>query len=429
MSEALCGQNQGITPLVVTWVLLSIGLIVTSLRVYCRLHLYKNAGWDDYTAVLALAVGILAGGFFTKMITSGMGKHVSCLPAESVVGMLEFSAISEAINVIGIGIIKVSVCLCLLRIIDKARRKMAIFLWCLLVFIAWTHFALAMIFFLHCRPLAALWNDDVHGSCYSTHTTVLSGYVGFAIDVITDLICAGIPIIVIRQLQMNLRTKIALCVVMGLGVCTAGFAIVKALTLKGVFANDYTWGFTQPAFWAAVEQFTGIIVVSLPPLRPLLGSFFSATMTRTHSRYGRRLSNTFENKFLQKIRSWRSSHSPSRGNQPGASRGSDDSQQTYVASPIADMTYQKTPKSDENVYTTKSATSRSADWSTTADSTYDHGDVKAQTGTLREAPTPRNFLGSWHVPDVPMRLSSVFSSGNASRPTSQTWMSDDIEKR
>lgn len=114
----------------------------------------------------------------------------------------------------------------------------------------------------------------------STHTTVLAGYVGFAIDVVTDLLCAGIPVLVIHRLQMTFRTKVALCVLMGLGVFTAGCAVAKAITLRGVFADDYTFGFTKPATWAAVEQFVGIIIASVPALRPLLSSF----LERSHSR-------------------------------------------------------------------------------------------------------------------------------------------------
>ena len=216
------------------------------------------------------------------MISSGMGRHVTCLPPQSVISMLEFSAISEALNVIGIGVVKVSVCLTLLRVVERGRHRISQFLWCLLVFVAVTHLALAMLFFLHCRPLAALWNPQVHGSCLSTHTTVLAGYIGFSIDVITDLVCAGIPILVIHRLQMNYRTKVALCILMGLGVFTAGCAVAKAITLKGVFADDYTWGFTKPATWAAVEQFVGIIIASIPALRPLFSSFLDNPRSWSH---------------------------------------------------------------------------------------------------------------------------------------------------
>ena len=100
--------------------------------------------------------------------------------------------------------------------------------------------------------------------------TVLAGYIGFAVDVVTDLVCAAIPVFVIHRLQMSVRSKVALCVLMGLGVFTAGCAVAKAITLRGVFAADYTFGFTKPATWAAVEQFVGIIITCLPILRPLL---------------------------------------------------------------------------------------------------------------------------------------------------------------
>ena len=227
-------------------------------------------------------VGIIAAGFFTKMVTSGMGQHISCLPPQSVISMLEFGAISEAINVIGIGVVKISVCLTLLRVVERGRRRISRFLWFLLVFIGVTHLALAMLFFLHCRPLAALWIPQVHGSCLSTHTTVLAGYIGFAIDVVTDLICAGIPVLVIHRLQRNNQTKVALCILMGLGVFTAVCAVIKAITLKGVFANDYTWGFTKPATWAALEQFIGIIIPSVPALRPLFGGLLEYSYNWSH---------------------------------------------------------------------------------------------------------------------------------------------------
>ena len=264
-------------------------------------------------------VGIIAGGFFTEMITSGMGRHVSCLPPQSVISMLEFSAISEAINVMGIGVVKISICLTLLRVVERGRRRISQFLWCLLVFVAVTHFALAMLFFLHCRPLAALWNPQVHGSCFSTHTTVLAGYIGFAIDVVTDLTCAGIPILVIHRLQMNTQTKVALCILMGLGVFTAVCAVIKAITLKGVFANDYTWGFTKPATWAALEQLIGIIISSVPTLRPLFAGLLESSYNWSHM-----VLNT------RKYFSWGSKHGPSDSHESSGRQGEIQISQQFI---------------------------------------------------------------------------------------------------
>ena len=41
------------------------------------------------------------------------------------------------------------------------------------------------------------------------------------LSIITDLICAALPAIFLRNLQINLHTKIGLCVLMGLGIMYA----------------------------------------------------------------------------------------------------------------------------------------------------------------------------------------------------------------
>ena len=56
-----------------------------------------------------------------------------------------------------------------------------------------------------------VWWVQLHGP--ESESDVVSG-----LDAFTDLVCAGIPIFVIYRLQMNIRTKVALCVLMGLGV-------------------------------------------------------------------------------------------------------------------------------------------------------------------------------------------------------------------
>ena len=56
-SSALCHENQGAICLAVTWILLTIGIITVSLRLYVRLDIRHNVGWDDYTAVASLVRG------------------------------------------------------------------------------------------------------------------------------------------------------------------------------------------------------------------------------------------------------------------------------------------------------------------------------------------------------------------------------------
>ena len=159
-------------------------------------------------------------------------------------------------------------CLTLLRIVELARRRTTQFLWSLLIFVCITHSGLGMIYFI----------DSAVGHPQSRIIT-RAGYIIWAVDAATDLICAGIPILVIRRLQMDMRAKLALCGLMSLGVLTAGCAVAKAVLLQRVTADDITWDLNIVAIWATIEQFLGIIITSIPMLRPL----FSASHKSFHS--------------------------------------------------------------------------------------------------------------------------------------------------
>ena len=217
-------------------------------------------------------IGIITAGIFTKGIASGLGKHTSCLPQEAHKYVNQFSLIGEGFNILGIGVIKISMFLTLLRIVELARRRTAQFLWSLLIFVGITHFGLGMIYFLQCRPLSAAGDPQSRASCLPTHTINLAGYIIWAMDAATDLICAAIPILLVQRLQMDMRTKVALCGLMSLGVFTAGCAVAKAISLRRVTPDDYTWSLNIVAIWAAVEQFLGIIITSIPMLRPLFSN-------------------------------------------------------------------------------------------------------------------------------------------------------------
>ncbi len=128
--------------------------------------------------------------------------------------------------------------------------------------------------------MAAIWNPHIHGKCFSPHITYLAGYIGFGLDAFTDLVCAAIPIFILHRLQMNQRTKLALCCLIGLGSLTAACAIAKAITLEGVFSHDYTYSLWKPAVCTIIEHLTGITLVSLPALRRFFNKILDAATIR-----------------------------------------------------------------------------------------------------------------------------------------------------
>ncbi|MCJ1353820.1 MAG: hypothetical protein MMC33_003807 [Icmadophila ericetorum] len=282
---ALCKVNDGTGPLVLTWVMLTISTIVVSLRGLVRYH-SRNLGWDDYTIVLSQALALAGAIAFTKLVLAGMGQHIYCLTIQQLSGALHWSMISQILVVTTAAVIKFSVCLFVLRIIDQTRKRVHQLLWALIAFVCVVHTVQVILYIVQCRPMSALWNFGEKGECFSIHFTYLAAYIGGGFDALTDLLCALIPTLIISQLQMNRRTKIGLCILMGLGIFTAVCVIAKTVYLSGVFAFDYTFAITRSATWAAVETFVGIMAVSIPTLKPLFVKIKEMTSRRGSSSSG-----------------------------------------------------------------------------------------------------------------------------------------------
>ncbi len=78
-------------------------------------------------------------GCLTTFVLEGLGQHIYCLPPEQVPEAIKWSIIAQKLNIIGIGLAKISVCLCVLRILDRTRTGFRIFLWVVIAFVSASH--------------------------------------------------------------------------------------------------------------------------------------------------------------------------------------------------------------------------------------------------------------------------------------------------
>ena len=141
------------------------------------------------------------------MIVSGVGRHIYCLPLANIPDALQWSIYAQIVNILGIGLVKVSVCLCILRVIDKVGKALSRFLHLMIAFVSVSHFAQVgenidhairysigctkvskiLLFLIQCRPMAKIWNPYLRGQCFSSHVTYLAGYIGFGRSCSLDL--------------------------------------------------------------------------------------------------------------------------------------------------------------------------------------------------------------------------------------------------
>lgn len=116
----------------------------------------------------------------TKWAQSGLGKHIECLGPIRAYATIQWSVASQALHIACLGLVKISVCLCVLRVIDRVERRIAAFLWVNIALVGAIHVAQLAMLLAECRPLSALWDPRVHGRCYSPNTTYTTTYIAFS---------------------------------------------------------------------------------------------------------------------------------------------------------------------------------------------------------------------------------------------------------
>ena len=124
--------------------------------------------------------GIAAFGAYVKCIQAGMGKHLLCLTLTRIADVAKWSLISQILITVNLGLTKVSVCIFVMRVIDKAKRRLTQLLWVLIAFIIVSHLVQVLLFCLQCRPIEGVWNPFVKNTCFSTRVTYLSAYVNYS---------------------------------------------------------------------------------------------------------------------------------------------------------------------------------------------------------------------------------------------------------
>lgn len=177
------------------------------------------------------------------MIRNGIGRHMFYLlqnqhTLEQLSEATKLEYISQVILIFGTMSVKVSIAFFLLRLFGLGTTRWWRWaLYSIMVFAVSTSISCALIVLTQCRPLPKLWNNSIHGSCWGRETLVAVGdYNGGkslirfypvqrhswltldqAVSVFCDWALASLPIVFMWKLQMSIRLKAGICVLMGLG--------------------------------------------------------------------------------------------------------------------------------------------------------------------------------------------------------------------
>ncbi|KAI3021098.1 hypothetical protein CBS147347_8109 [Aspergillus niger] len=154
----------------------------------------------------------------------GVGRHfVDFHSSEDLHHAMLWWWLGQCLYICASGIAKVSIALALLRLSVQKYQRM----------ILWTvmgaSICISLIFWflmlLQCHPVSEFWERTGTGKCLNTDILINVAYVYSGICAICDFALGLLPIDLVRQLQINPKTKMALGATLSLG-CVASAAVI-----------------------------------------------------------------------------------------------------------------------------------------------------------------------------------------------------------
>jgi len=169
-------------------------------------------------------------------VSFGYGRHEYYLTPKQQIESTKYNILATVAVVLGPCLAKISICLFLLRLLgDAVAKKRKFFLYVLMLVLFVYNVVDIITILVQCRPTSKIWNRKAQGSCWDPnvqdgfaymqggmsatvrphwrhvdHSIALSAFSAFALS--------AFPVLVLKDLQLNLQTKIALCLLLGLGV-------------------------------------------------------------------------------------------------------------------------------------------------------------------------------------------------------------------
>ncbi len=166
------------------------------------------------------------------------------LPNDHFQGFLKYNYLDWNQVFITLAASKISICLFLLRISKFERYRF--FLFGLIAFIVLTHVPLTLLYMLQCIPIEKNWvpvggKAIKPGHCFSKTVVENVIIVQGVISIVTDFIGAAFPVMLLWNAKLNMRVKVALNLLMGLGVITGAVCIVRTSYSWEIRSDDETW--------------------------------------------------------------------------------------------------------------------------------------------------------------------------------------------
>ncbi|KAK1965203.1 hypothetical protein LY78DRAFT_658534 [Colletotrichum sublineola] len=144
-------------------------------------------------------------------------------------------------------------------------------LWATIVYCVLAFVTSIILFFTICLPISANWSitGGAAATCSAT-ATVMVFQVAWALHFFADITIFCLPWLILPDLKVRRALKIGVYCTFGLGIINIVFSLTRFITLKLLPIQELPLGLVE--LWSGLDVNIGLLVASLPSLRPYFRS-------------------------------------------------------------------------------------------------------------------------------------------------------------
>ncbi|KXX73762.1 hypothetical protein MMYC01_209605 [Madurella mycetomatis] len=280
----IAAQNKGPAILAACITVTTLSTLFVLGRLFVRAHIIRKMYLDDYFMIAALICSWATVGTIIRSVSYGTGRHVATLSEDQLSAAILWTMVGFCPGVMSFGLPKLAVVALLTRMLNVPRWH-AILMWSLAILCLTSLLGCVVLLFAQCTPTHAMWDFTVKRECWSPWVLVDYSIFAGSFSAFMDLYFAVYPAIVLFQLQLDLRKRIALSCALGIGSVATVVAIYKTTRLPGLASPDFIYDTADLTIWTAIEASTIMIAASIPILRPLIDFIFGRRVFSSHKSY------------------------------------------------------------------------------------------------------------------------------------------------
>ncbi|KAL9593642.1 MAG: hypothetical protein Q9219_007458 [cf. Caloplaca sp. 3 TL-2023] len=217
-------------------------------------------------------------------VAYGNGQHADCLALPDLSTAVKLNSFAYIPGVMSVSVPKLAVAILLMRLLNVSKiQRILMYSMCYITNVAQA--LCAILLFTQCESGSGLWHPEILPVCRDPYVQVQFTFFAGSFSAFVDFYLAFYAIWVLSKLKMDLKKKVGLNLVMGLGICAGAVAVYKCATLPGLADHsDYTYTTANLQIMTSVEPTVIIVAACLPTLRPVFLFFKERASSLSFSR-------------------------------------------------------------------------------------------------------------------------------------------------